>query len=102
MKKDTYEFDFERLTNFLSEKFPGQEFIEEGLYDQAYKEYELLYPMDLVLYENRFEFIFYNRPIGHFEHYWKLPKYALVWEHGKFFKTLREFMNLKINSTVKA
>jgi hypothetical protein len=49
--------------------------------------------MDLVVYETRFEMIFYNRPVGEFEQYWKTPGYMYIWEKGEFLALAKE--NLK-------
>jgi hypothetical protein len=89
MVSNIYDSDFLRMNEFLAERFPGMELVPEEEYDMAYEEYEEMYPMNLVLFENRFEFIFYNRPIGSVEHYWKIPGYHMIWKHGEFFMTLR-------------
>jgi hypothetical protein len=83
-----YEFDLIRLEEFLNEKFPYQEFIDEEEYDQAYAEYESLYPMDLVVYESKTEMIFYNRPVGEMQHYWKIPGTNFIWKDKKFIKNI--------------
>lgn len=90
MENSIYEKDLKRLIAYLENKFPFQEFIYEIEYDQAYAEYERLYPMNLVVYETWNEMLFYNRPIGEMQHFWKIPFTSFVWEKGRFFKSIPE------------
>lgn len=84
--------DFFRLKQFMQERFPGQGLVDEEEYDKSYEEFEYLYPMDLLLYETKFEMIFYNRPIGVVEHYWKIPGMLYIWKKGEFLQLAKEYL----------
>jgi len=88
VSKSIYEQDLQRLVGYLEDRFPFEEFIDEKEYDKAYAEYESLYPMDLVVYQSKTEMIFYNRPVGEMQHYWKIPGTNFIWEDGKFLENI--------------
>jgi hypothetical protein len=100
MDSNIYDSDFLRLKTFLAERFPAMGLVPEDEYDLAYAEYEEMYPMNLVLLEKRFEFIFYNRPIGVVEHYWKIPGYHMIWKHGEFKLALKSEL-LEVTNAIK-
>jgi hypothetical protein len=89
MVSNIFDSDFLRLKEYLAARFPGMEHVPEEEYDLAFAEYEEMYPMNLLLLEKRFEFIFYNRPIGVLEHYWKIPGYHMIWKNGEFKSALK-------------
>jgi hypothetical protein len=95
-----YDADYERYVDFLHEKYPGRSALTDAEHDTAFEEYEHLYPMELVLYRTRFEIIFYNRPVGELDHFWRLPWDLYIWKKGDFFGLAKEIATAKILSRI--
>ena len=96
-----YDEDYSRYLDFLQEKYPGRSALTDEEHDLAFEEYEALFPMNLVLYRTRWEFIIYNRPVGEVDHFWCLPWDFYIWKKGDFFGLAREMLQTKLKALFK-
>ena len=95
-----FDKDYARYLDFLHEKYPEREALTDFEHDSAFEEYEVLYPMDLVLYRTRFEMLIYNRPVGELDHFWRLPWDFYIWKKGDFLGLAKEITIAKIMSRI--
>lgn len=110
MKKESFEFeiDFQRLQNYIEDRHPNSEEITDSEFEKIFAEYQDMYPMNLFLFESKFECIFYDRVNGRILHYRKLPGTWLYWEKGHFFigikdvsRAIKWFFQLLLNKNTK-